>query len=108
MLQQTGRCASVVLCERKVYTPLLTVDEMPSAWNGAALFNIENAMLAAATSLGMGAGVAAVKEGLRSFEMSMENTPGRLNVYDELPFRVIIDYAHNPPRHLLDYLRVLH
>jgi len=26
----------------------------------------------------------------------VENTPGRLNVFDELPFRVIMDFAHNP------------
>jgi len=37
----------------------------------------------------------AIAEGLSGFRMSFESTPGRLNVFDELPFRVIMDYAHN-------------
>ena len=27
--------------------------------------------------------------------MTSDDTPGRLNIYDGLPFRVIVDYAHN-------------
>jgi cyanophycin synthetase len=33
---------------------------------------------------------------MRIFRMSFENTPGRLNFYDGHPFRVIMDFAHNP------------
>jgi cyanophycin synthetase len=32
---------------------------------------------------------------MRIFNMSFENTPGRLNFYDGHPFRVIMDFAHN-------------
>jgi cyanophycin synthetase len=33
---------------------------------------------------------------LTSFVSDFEQSPGRLNVYDGQPFKVIIDYAHNP------------
>jgi cyanophycin synthetase len=34
--------------------------------------------------------------GLRTFDSSFFQSPGRLNVYDKHPFKVILDYAHNP------------
>ena len=33
---------------------------------------------------------------MSNFTASWESTPGRLNVFDDLPFRVIMDFAHNP------------
>jgi len=33
---------------------------------------------------------------LRTFDTSYFQAPGRMNVYNELPFKVILDYAHNP------------
>jgi cyanophycin synthetase len=37
-----------------------------------------------------------IRQGLRIFNTSFYQAPGRLNIYDELPFKVILDYAHNP------------
>ena len=37
-----------------------------------------------------------IRTALRSFTTSFEQNPGRLNVYDGHPFRVLLDYAHNP------------
>ena len=34
--------------------------------------------------------------GLRTFDTSYYQVPGRTNVFDDLPFKVILDYAHNP------------
>jgi cyanophycin synthetase len=33
---------------------------------------------------------------LRTFDTSFFQSPGRTNVYNEHPFKVILDYAHNP------------
>jgi cyanophycin synthetase len=33
---------------------------------------------------------------LRTFDSTFFQAPGRMNIYDEHPFRVILDYAHNP------------
>ena len=33
---------------------------------------------------------------MRTFDSTFFQSPGRLNVYDKHPFKVILDYAHNP------------
>jgi cyanophycin synthetase len=76
-------------------TPLLALREIPATWNGLALYNAENAMYAAAIAMGLGLDMADITEGLRQFSMSMQHTPGRLNVLEGLPFQVIFDFAHN-------------
>ncbi|MEJ8569218.1 Mur ligase family protein [Elongatibacter sediminis] len=75
--------------------PVLPVDEIPATFGGSAPFNVSNALHAAAAAYFGGAQIPAIASGLRSFEMSYENTPGRLNRFDGLPFSVIMDYAHN-------------
>ena len=37
-----------------------------------------------------------IREALRSFAPSSENTPGRVNIYEFNEFTVVLDYAHNP------------
>ena len=37
-----------------------------------------------------------IRQGLRTFDTSFFQVPGRMNVYDEHPFKVILDYGHNP------------
>jgi cyanophycin synthetase len=54
-----------------------------------------------------------IRQGLRTFSPSFYQSPGRLNVFDEHPFRVIVDYGHNPAafaamRDLLTQLRSAH
>jgi cyanophycin synthetase len=36
-----------------------------------------------------------IRDGLRSFNSTIFQAPGRMNVFDEHPFRVILDYGHN-------------
>jgi cyanophycin synthetase len=52
-------------------------------------------MFATALAYGLDIDRADIEQGLRTFANSFFQAPGRLNVYDELPFRVIMDYAHN-------------
>jgi cyanophycin synthetase len=40
--------------------------------------------------------VVEIRNGLRTFDMTFFQAPGRLNVFDEHGFRVILDYGHNP------------
>jgi cyanophycin synthetase len=40
--------------------------------------------------------VETIRQALGSFSTTFFQNPGRLNVYDEHPFRVILDYGHNP------------
>jgi cyanophycin synthetase len=38
-----------------------------------------------------------IRHGLRTFQTSFFQAPGRMNVFDEHPFKVIVDYGHNAP-----------
>jgi cyanophycin synthetase len=53
-------------------------------------------MFAAALAHNMSIDLDNIRHGLRTFDTTFFQAPGRLNVYDELPFKVIMDYAHNP------------
>jgi cyanophycin synthetase len=63
---------------------------------GKAMHNVANALAATAIAYARGISVENIKQGLRTFTTSFYQAPGRLNVFDEHPFRVIVDYAHNP------------
>jgi cyanophycin synthetase len=76
--------------------PLLGVNQVPATLRGIADFNIQNALAAAAISLGLGIDISTVRSGLTSFASSYEQNPGRMNIFDDHGFRVIFDYAHNP------------
>lgn len=70
--------------------------EIPATQDGAAAFNIENALAAAAMTAALGVEPATIAEGLASFAATFAENPGRLNVIDVHGITVIVDYAHNP------------
>ena len=37
-----------------------------------------------------------IRQGLRTFDTSFFQVPGRMNIFDKLGFKVILDYGHNP------------
>jgi cyanophycin synthetase len=85
----------LVLYQGEKQIPLLWARSVPATIEGRALHNIQNAMFAAAISHGMGVGVENIRQGLRTFSSDFFQAPGRLNFYNEHPFRVLLDYAHN-------------
>ena len=76
--------------------PVIAVSAIPATFNGAAAFNTENALQAVAACHGLGVDLEVIAKALAGFSTSRELTPGRLNVYEGLPFRLIVDFAHNP------------
>jgi cyanophycin synthetase len=88
-----GRMISLYEGERQV--PLLWARQIPATIEGRAFHNVQNAMFAAAIAHGMGIGVENIRQGLRTFSNDFFQAPGRLNFYNEHPFRVLLDYAHN-------------
>ncbi len=78
------------------YHPLMWSHQIPATMGGLARFNVQNSLAAAAIAYALKVPVATIREALATFETSFEENPGRLNVYDGHPFRVILDYAHNP------------
>ncbi|MDZ7643152.1 MAG: cyanophycin synthetase [Woeseiaceae bacterium] len=78
------------------HTPLLWTHLIPATVEGRAMHNVQNAMFAAALAYNMEVGLEDVRHGLRTFDSTWFQAPGRMNIFDEHPFKVILDYAHNP------------
>lgn len=76
--------------------PVMAGRDIPLSCNNTAEYNLFNALHAAAIGFLMGASVADIALGLRDLEPDFETFRGRLSRYSELPFEVIMDYAHNP------------
>jgi len=78
------------------HMPLLWTHLIPATIEGKALHNVQNAMFAAALAYCLDTRLEDIRQGLRTFDASFFQAPGRLNVFDEHPFKVIVDYGHNP------------
>jgi cyanophycin synthetase len=63
--------------------------------DGKATHNVQNAMFAAAMAFSIGKSLEDIRHGLQTFNSTIFQAPGRMNVFDEHPFRVILDYGHN-------------
>jgi cyanophycin synthetase len=85
----------ITLYDKGSHIPLLWTHLVPATMEGRALHNVQNAMFAAAMAFAMGIKLDAIRQGLRTFGASFFQAPGRMNVYDEHPFKVIFDYGHN-------------
>jgi cyanophycin synthetase len=59
------------------------------------MHNVSNAMFAAALAFSLDIKLDAIRQGLRTFDSTFFQAPGRMNVFNEHPFKVIFDYGHN-------------
>jgi cyanophycin synthetase len=96
VLEQAMNGHMITLYDGEVHSPLLWTHLIPATLEGRALHNVQNAMFAAALAYNMDIGLEDIRYGLRAFDTSFFQAPGRMNIYDEHPFKVILDYAHNP------------
>jgi cyanophycin synthetase len=85
----------ITLYDRGAHIPLVWTHLIPATLEGRALHNVQNAMFAAAMAFAMGIKLDSIRMGLRTFDTSFYQAPGRMNVFNDHPFRVILDYAHN-------------
>ena len=86
----------IVLYEKGAQIPLLWTHLIPATLEGRAMHNVQNAMFAAAITYGLGKKLDDIRHGLRTFDTSFFQAPGRMNIFSEYPFKVILDYGHNP------------
>jgi cyanophycin synthetase len=95
VLEQGVNGDQIVLYDRNNVMPLLWTHLIPATIEGKALHNVENAMFAAAMGYALGLTLEQIRAGLRTFTNSFYQSPGRMNIFDEHGFRVILDYGHN-------------
>lgn len=73
----------------RLHTPL---GEVPVHLSIPGRFNVSNALAAASTAISLGVPLETVKEGIEQFR----GAPGRMELIQEVPFTVVVDYAHTP------------
>jgi cyanophycin synthetase len=85
----------ITLYDRGSHIPLLWTHLIPATLEGRATHNVQNAMFAAAMAFSLGMKLDAIRQGLRTFDSTFFQAPGRMNVFNEHPFKVLFDYGHN-------------
>jgi cyanophycin synthetase len=85
----------ITLYDKGGHIPLMWTHLIPATLEGRAMHNVQNAMFAAAMAFSLGIKLDAIRQGLRTFDTTFYQAPGRMNVFDEHPFKVIFDYGHN-------------
>jgi len=86
----------ITIYDNGAHIPLLWTHLVPATLEGRAVHNVQNAMFAAAIAFSMDVSLEDIRHGLRTFDTTFFQAPGRMNIFDAHPFKVILDYGHNP------------
>jgi cyanophycin synthetase len=97
ILQRDERGETIVIRDGpKRVMPVAWTQLLPVTFEGRARMNVQNALAATAAAHAVGAHLHDIRQGLRSFNPSMYQSPGRLNLVEIGGIKVLLDYAHNP------------
>jgi cyanophycin synthetase len=96
VLEQGMSGDMLTIYDNGLHMPVLWSHLIPATLEGKATHNVQNAMFAAAMAYSFDVDLDNIRIGLRTFDTSYFQAPGRMNVFDEHPFKVILDYGHNP------------
>ncbi|AFZ29810.1 cyanophycin synthetase [Gloeocapsa sp. PCC 7428] len=69
---------------------------VPLTMAGKAPFMIANALAASLAAFVQGVSIEQIRAGLNTFKASVNQTPGRMNLFNLGRYHALIDYAHNP------------
>ncbi|NET43571.1 cyanophycin synthetase [Okeania sp. SIO2B3] len=69
---------------------------VPITMAGKAPFMIANALAACLAAFAQGVKIEHIREGLSTFVASVNQTPGRMNMFNMGDYHALVDYAHNP------------
>jgi cyanophycin synthetase len=95
VLEQGFNGDMITLYDNGTHYQIVWTHQIPATMDGKATHNVQNAMFAAALAYSLDKSLDDIRHGLRSFNSTIFQAPGRMNVFDEHPFRVILDYGHN-------------
>lgn len=76
---------------------IMPADEIPATLGAAVGFNIDNALFAVAAARAMRLEDTRIRQTMARFSADHVHNPGRFNVYEDLPFTVVVDHAQNVP-----------
>jgi cyanophycin synthetase len=87
---------ALVFFDGREQSSIIDVRDIPLTLNGAARYNISNALGALCLSRALGLADDAIRSGLSGFQSDPKDNPGRCNEFSVNGARVFIDFAHNP------------
>ena len=96
-VEQGRNGEKIVLRHGRKSMDLVWTHLIPATFEGRARMNVQNALAAAGAAWAAGAHLHDIRQGLRTFTTSYFMAPGRLNMFELDGYRVVVDYAHNPP-----------
>ena len=76
--------------------PVMALADIPATMAGLLKFNEDNALFAVALALAHDIPRQVIAAALAKFDNSPRCNPGRFNFIAGFPFKVLLDYAHNP------------
>jgi len=85
----------IVIREEALESFVASVVDVPITLEGNATFNVSNALAATAAVYALGLNVEDIQAGLVSFNPTIGQLPGRMNLVDVGNIKVMIDYGHN-------------
>ncbi len=71
-------------------------ERVPLTMGGKAPFMIANALAASLVGFVQGVKIEEIRAALRSFKVSAQKIPGRMNLFNLGRYHALVDYAHNP------------
>ena len=86
----------ITIYDKGAHMPLLWTHLIPATLEGIVIHNVQNAMFASALAYSLGKSLEDIRHGLRTYMTTFFQSPGRMNIFEGHPFKVILDYAHNP------------
>jgi cyanophycin synthetase len=86
---------TIVIYDKALKLPIVKINDVPLTLEGRASFNIANVLAAAAACYALGIQIKNIERGLMTFNPSIIQSPGRMNIIDLGKFKVMVDYGHN-------------
>jgi cyanophycin synthetase len=86
---------TIVIHDKALNFPIVNIRDVPITLEGRASFNIANALAATAVCYALGIQIKNIERGLMTFNPSIIQSPGRMNIIDLGDFKVMVDYGHN-------------
>ncbi len=86
---------NVIIRNSDLDITVAALEEIPITFAGIVDFNIANALAAIAALYGLGLTIDQIRNGVTTFYPSVNQNPGRMNLFDFREYKVLLDYGHN-------------
>ncbi|MFT7388475.1 MAG: cyanophycin synthetase [Candidatus Endobugula sp.] len=86
---------NVIIRNTVLDVTVAALEEIPITFSGIVDFNVENALAAIAVLHGLELSIEQIRNGVMTFYPSVNQNPGRMNLFDFHEYKVLLDYGHN-------------